>query len=412
MTGDGDPHTAITRDGVLPPTAVEVLRRILARDDAPTTATRIAADQHDPALQLVTEVGRYVHSLTTAAEDQLKADELAAIDRAAETTVPGLTSAPAYPTLRAALTLHAAAGYDPVRVPREAADDPRGLQDAADAAAVLDWRIGTPAPDDPPPLPWLPAIPHPLAGDPIWGGYLARRVERVRDHAQAVANTAAGWTTVTAPAWARPLTGDPELVRDLAVWRAATGTDPSDLRSTGATSTIATDAAHQQQLDDSVGRCVGSRTPDSGRWAERLRDAAPDITADPHWPVLLDQLADLQMGDPASASLLAAMTATSLPDELPAAALWWRLAEHVQPGAAPPDPGGQDLDIPAPVAPAATLVMGAPSLGGVVDADEPAGVAEHQLEPPTQIGRLVAAALRHDRSVLTHRTPARPGPRR
>jgi len=403
VTADGDPHTAITRDGVLPPTAVEVLHRILARDDAPTSATRIAADQHDPASQLATEVGRYVHSLATAAEQQMGVEGMAALDRDAESTAPGLTDKPAYPALRATLALHAAAGCDPVRVLREAADDPRGLQDANDVAAVLDWRIGRPAPDDPPPLPWLPAIPPPLAGDPIWGSYLARRVDKVREHAQAVADTASRWTTLTAPSWARPLTGDPELVRDLAVWRAAAGSALTDLRPTGAPSTIATDAAQQQQLDDRVRRCVGSSTADAGRWAARLREVEPDITADPYWPVLLDRLAAHRMDDPARVSLLAAMTSTSLPDELPAAALWWRLVEHLSPGAALSDPGDQDPHVSIAAA------TGPTPLPGGTSRSDAAGCHPDQ---PARTARAVSVVDRHDRTAPMNRTTARPGPRR
>ncbi|MCO7218290.1 MobF family relaxase [Klenkia sp. PcliD-1-E] len=343
VTGDGDPHTAITRDGVLPPTAIEVLQRILTRDDTPRSATSIAADQDDPARQLAAEVGRYLHALATAAEEQVGSDGMAAIDRAAETTVAGLTDAPAYPALRADLALHAAAGYDPAQILQEATDDPRGLDTARDAAAVLDWRIGPPGPDGPPPpLPWLPATPQVLGEDPVWGSYLTRRANRVRDHAQAVADRATSWTPTSAPMWARPLSGDPALLRDLAVWRAATSTEPSDPRPTGGPSTTAADAAHQQHLDDRVRRCVGASTTDAVRWAAALRGAAPDVIDDPYWPVLLDKLTTARISDPNGRSLLAALTVRPLPDEQPAAALWWRLVDHLPVHAT--EPTGQPLD--------------------------------------------------------------------
>jgi DNA primase catalytic core len=330
VTGDGDPHTAITRDGVLPPTAVEVMHRILARDDTPKSATSTCADQDDPALQLATEVGRYLHSLTTAVADQLGTDGLAAIDRAAETTVPGLTDEPAYPALHANLALHAAAGRDARFLLREAADDPRGLDGARDVAAILDWRIGAPTPDGaPPPLPWLPAIPPTVAGDPVWSSYLGRRTDRVRDLATAVAEGAVAWTADSAPSWARPFLTDPDLVRDLAVWRAAAGVDHQDPRPTGRPSSAAADLAEQRRLDSRVRDCVSTQTAESVLWAARLQDAASDLTADPFWPVLLDRLVDRRLADLDGTALGQAVAQEPLPDELPAAALWWRLVEHL-----------------------------------------------------------------------------------
>jgi len=411
VTGDGDPHTAITRDGVLPRTAVEVLHRILARDDAPRSATRVAADQRDPALQLATEVGRYVHSLVTAAEEQIGTEGVAAIDRAAESTAPGLTDEPAYPALRANLVLHAAAGYDAARVLQVAARDPRGMESAADAAAVLDWRIGRPAPDHPAPLPWLPAVPRQLADDPVWSVYLARCADQVQELAEAVADAAAAWDAMTAPAWARPLTGDPDLVRDLAVWRAAAGTEPSDLRPSGAPSTIATVAGHQRRLDDRVRLRIGSTTADTGQSAVRLHHLAPAITADPWWPVLLDRLAECRIDDPARAYLLAAVTARPLPDELPAAALWWRLADQLPASAPPRELDSQDRPLtptthPAPAVTTAAVLDGA-SRSRAVESDGSTGPAWRYTEPPPQTGRTVPAPPHRDRGPSTDRRPAR-----
>ncbi|MCO7221709.1 ATP-dependent RecD-like DNA helicase [Klenkia sp. PcliD-1-E] len=409
VTGDGDPHIVLTRDGVLPRTAVEVLQRILARDEAPTSATRIAANQHDPALQLTTEVGRYVHSLTTAAEEQIGTDGVAGIDRAAAATAPGLTDEPAYPALRANLVLHAASGYDPAQLLQVAADDPRGLDSARDAAAVLDWRIGCPAPDQPAPLTWLPAVPRPLTDNPVWGSYLARRAERVQDLAQAVGDVAAEWNAMTTPAWARPLSADPDLVRDLAVWRAAVGVEPSDLRPSGAPSAIAaTDAEHQGRLDDRVRRCMGSTTADARGWATRLSDLAPAITADPWLPVLIDRLLEHRLDDPARASVVAAATARPLPDELPAAALWWRLAEQLPVRTPGGEPGAENRNLPAVAHPAPTLA-GPVVLDAAYSAARP---GRRHPEPPPATGRTVPAAQHHGRRLSAERTPARTAPRR
>ncbi len=39
IAGDGDPHSVISRDALLPPTAGDILARVLARDHSPTSAT-------------------------------------------------------------------------------------------------------------------------------------------------------------------------------------------------------------------------------------------------------------------------------------------------------------------------------------------------------------------------------------
>jgi hypothetical protein len=79
--------------------------------------------------------------MRTTADERLGSAGLAAIDTAAEAAVTGLTTQDAYPVLRAHLALCAVAGRDPAEVLREALASPRGLDDARDVAAVLDWRI-------------------------------------------------------------------------------------------------------------------------------------------------------------------------------------------------------------------------------------------------------------------------------
>src|SRR4051812_45320325 len=175
--GDGDPHSVITRDALLPPTAVELLTRVLARDGSPTSATSDQRALADPAARISASADRYSHALSTAAENRFGPDSLTAIDRAAEAAVPGLTAQDAYPVLRAHLALCAVAGHEPVDLLRRALAWPRGLHDARDTAAVLDWRI------DPSrhhstgtgPLPWLSAVPEALRTDTEWEPYLTDR---------------------------------------------------------------------------------------------------------------------------------------------------------------------------------------------------------------------------------------------
>jgi hypothetical protein len=63
---DGDPHAVLTRDAVLPPTATEVLTRILATDASERSASTTARDLADPATHLRDAAARYADALTRA----------------------------------------------------------------------------------------------------------------------------------------------------------------------------------------------------------------------------------------------------------------------------------------------------------------------------------------------------------
>jgi hypothetical protein len=154
VAGDGDPHTVITRDALLPPTAVDVLAGILARDGSAISATSTLRQNADPFRRLG----------------------------------------------------QAAAGHDPHAV-LDAAIAARELDTAVDPAAVLDWRLDPSdlRTDRPGPLSWLPGVPDVLAADPAWAPSLPGRSRQVGDLAEQVGAVAGEWTPTTAPVWARPL---------------------------------------------------------------------------------------------------------------------------------------------------------------------------------------------------------------
>ncbi len=160
VVGDGDPHTLIRPDTILPSTATELLEQILARDGSPRSASTLLRDHQDPAVQLGESVARYLDALHMAAEDVIGSSAVQAVETSANRLLPGLADEPAWPTLRGHLLLLAAAGADPVAELFIAAAT-RDLTSAHDQAAVIDSRIqdvnqvtaGGP-------LPWLPGIPH------------------------------------------------------------------------------------------------------------------------------------------------------------------------------------------------------------------------------------------------------------
>ncbi len=343
--GDGDSHAVITRDALLPPTAVDLLTRVLARDGEPVSAASQARSLADPATRLAAGADRYYDALNTAAVDYLTrehgVDAMDRIDTAAETALPGLTRHEAYPTLRAHLALCAVDGHDPADMLRHALSSDRGLADARDVAAVLDWRLdptghrSTTSSGTESPLSWLPAVPAALSADAEWGRYLRDRAAQVTATAGEVADRAHRWTPTSAPGWALTIIDrDPALAADLAMWRAANDVPDTDRRPTGPPLPAAADARAQRALDQRITRLLGDPRAATARWKPLADSIDERITADPYWPTLADRLTIAERAGIDITSLTHAVGVESpLPDEQPAAALWWRLSRHLSPAA-------------------------------------------------------------------------------
>jgi len=384
VSGDGDPHNLIRPEALIPPTALDKLGQILGRDGSPTSATSALRDHVNPAQLLTEAAARYHDALTFGAEQLLGPDRMERIDTYAATLTTSIESetepeahlvdAPAWPTLRSHLALLALDGHDPLML-LITAIRVASLADARDPAAVLEARIedhlagtGHDSESARPvgPLPWLPAVPARLAEDTDWGPYLAAREHQVRDRALRVAAQARDWAGGTAPAWAQPFLEDAEadLRAELAVWRAATSTSDSDLRPVGAR-TIGAPGDYQARLARAVRRARPSYPFAQRSWYQALPDA---VRADPWVTPLCQRLARLERaGLPVTDYLTTALTTDptapvtagagclggersrrrSLPDEHPAAALWWRLIPHLGPAALDADPHSADLLKPA-----------------------------------------------------------------
>ncbi|UIJ35120.1 MobF family relaxase [Allobranchiibius sp. GilTou73] len=329
VIGDGDPHSVIRPEMTHPPTPTDLLERILARDDAPRSATTMLREQTEPATLLGQAAQRYLDALYVAAEHQLGAKQVATLEADAERVVPDLTQQPAWPALRAHLILTSAHGVDPIAQLR-AAVEARELDTAGDAAAVLDWRL-----DDTGlrggghgPLPWLPAVPPSLAGNDTWGSYLMQRAAKVTQVAttvreQAVAGAAPCWAPTGRPA-------DPVL-GDIAVWRAAMLVDDADRRPTGRAQLQKAAAIWQRQLAE---RLVGDRAPAMEEWGGVIAAATGTTVEaagrDPFAPVLAGRLAAMaRSGVDAPGMLRRALATGTLPDDHAAAALWWRISRHL-----------------------------------------------------------------------------------
>ncbi|WP_433734852.1 MobF family relaxase (plasmid) [Nocardia sp. CA-129566] len=321
-----------TIEARMPPTYLDVLTGVLGRDGAQLSATSADRAAADPRTRLRHSATAYADAIAAATEYRAGVELLDDIDGAAERLVPGLTDEPAYPTLRQRLSLRAAQGGDPVAILTAAVN--RGeLDSALDRAAVLDWRIA-PTGDharESGPLPWLPAIPARLRGDPEFGQHLREREQQVRGLAAEVAAAARAWDVASAPMWARSLIGsDPELLGDLAVWRAAQGVADIDRRRTGPHARSAAERRTQRKLERRAARVLGDQAVDVRRWSALATSLDPRILDDPFWPALATEWSRVSAtGLDVEVAARAAFEPMPLPAEQPAAALRWRMARDL-----------------------------------------------------------------------------------
>ena len=157
-------------------------------------------------------------------------------------------------------------------------------------------------------------------------------------------SSSAIWPTRSAPPRAngspvpsRPgralLAEQPQLMAEIAVFRAAHDVDVADTRITGPEQHANRSAAIQQFIHGRVDTALRRGQPGAQRWRSLAEGIDAHISADPFWPRLATHLdAAARAGADVSALLTDAVERHGpLPDELPAAALWWRLAGTLEP---------------------------------------------------------------------------------
>ena len=324
VVGGGDDATLIRPEGISPLTPTDTLAQILARDGSQTSANTLVREQRDPRLLLGEATQHYLDGLQFAAEHYLGKPYVAVLDANAERLLPGISDAPAWPTLRAHLLLLGAQGADPLDRLQDAISV-RELATAWDVAAVLSWRL-----DDsglrnttPGPLPWTPGIPEALAVHPPFGGWLQQRSHLVSDLAERVRQQAL--MTAEDPVWVptgvrRP---SPGVIADVEVWRAAMQIDAAEMRPTGPAQLSKAAHDYQHHLNQQIRQ---GAAPALAEWGEVLAQINPAVSADAFLPQLADQLAGLaRTGHDAAATLREAAAVGPVPDDHAAAALWWRI---------------------------------------------------------------------------------------
>jgi hypothetical protein len=118
VVGDGDPHTLIRPDTIAPRTPTETLQQIIARDEAPVSASTLLRQLNNPAARLFQAVQRCTDGLHLAAEQLVGPQTVQMLDARADQVVLHLTNEPSWPTLRAhLLALAAETGKAPTPAP-------------------------------------------------------------------------------------------------------------------------------------------------------------------------------------------------------------------------------------------------------------------------------------------------------
>ena len=309
-----------------------MLSKILARDGAQVSATTAEREAADPLLRIAAAADMYHDALGTAAETHLGATRLDKLATLADSLYPHLTQAEGWPVLRNHLALLACAGHNPAAALSEAVAK-GGLDDAGDPAAVLDWRI------DPTgghsagvgPLRWLPAVPDQLGQNPQWGQYLHRRADLVTelaDHIRAHRTRMdASHRTRMGQTPHRNGTGAGRRNRRVPCGTpsGARGQPPPRRRQYAARPRTI-----QRLLQDAAVDAIGRRRPAVARFRQLIDSIDPRIRSDSFWPQLAEHLAQAAPSRPDLAHLVVdAASEHPLPDELPAAALWWRLSGKI-----------------------------------------------------------------------------------
>ena len=283
-------------------------------------------EQQDPAVRLRDAIERYIDALHVAAEHVVGKSAAQALEGFANRLVPGLTDEPAWPTLRARLLLLAADGADPHERLRDACEASE-ISSADDRAAVLDWRLDNASPRSSRdgPLPWLPGIPDRIAADPTWGPYLDARSRLVTQLADQVRLTADGDGWAASPMLPCRPSSSPTCRYGAPPPRST----PATCDRPGHSSSVAPlEPSNSNSTSDSPLR-LPTKIGDGGNCSPQKSQAA---TADPFLPELTERLSNLsRAGFDATLLVRSAAAEGPLPDDHPAAALWWRILDQLAP---------------------------------------------------------------------------------
>lgn len=138
------------------------------------------------------------------------------------------------------------------------------------------------------------------------------------------------------PRWAQAISHDRHLWRTLAGRHRHPDTD---LVPAGAPLPPSRERNNQRLLEDKVAATAGPLAPLPDAVTRLLGEREPEVVEDPFWPVLARRLsAAASRGTDVEQLLVTALDQGRLPDQRPAAALWFRLAGQLRLTSADADP--------------------------------------------------------------------------
>ena len=276
----------MTIEAQRPSTAVEVLTRVIERDDSAVSATTARRQEHDPVPLLrkaCARIPRRAHRRRPNPSSAHRASPRSPRrrKRPSPASATGRHGQPCTPSSSGSCsTVTSRARCCGTRRCSSARDHSRDLAAVlANRLEVRDRGSG--------PLPWLPPVPRQLAEDDFWRRYFDRRAELIERYGAAVRAGASTWTEQTAPAWAVSTLNEPDLTRDLAIWRAAHDVADSDLRPTGPPAYGVKDSYQQHRLDRRVGDAGAMPAKADARIAqlgEPSTPASPPTRTGRPWP--------------------------------------------------------------------------------------------------------------------------------
>lgn len=369
--GDGDEHNIIAPEVLIPPTVVETLEQVIARDGAVVSATTMLRDEHDPRTLIAASLPRYEDALAHAAARILGDNAMAELAAQAERILPGVSEAPAWDTLHAHLAYLALDDIDTLAALREAAAE-RTFEGARDVAAVLDWRLGPHAESRAAtsgPLPWVPGIPERIRNDATYGAWVRERYELVQTDAARIRDSVHATGRQDAPEWSRAFLDAPDLHADVATWRAATFVPEESPDLLGKPRLSVRQRTYQDALLQRVERHAPAVTNPASAFVPIIEAREPRVLTDAWWPTLAARLdAAHTAGRDVAAILHDVMSDehTPLPDEHAADALWFRVLPHLGAHAAAPENSHASARLRPTWTPSLENALGAELAGWVI----------------------------------------------
>ena len=297
---------------------------MIARDDAPASATTLLAQADQPDRLLGPAATCYLDAIGFAAEHHLPQHVKDAIDTAGNSPRAHRRRRVAHPAQQP----DAARSQRPQPRPTSSTRPSRsaGSTTPATRAAVITYRLDltqASAGRTRGPLPWLPGIPTQLLDDPYWKTYLSDRYQLTRQLGEET-HQHAHRQPRRRPAGPNTSPGStPTLVADIQLWRAANQIPDTDLRPTGPPALRARRTRHPTPpRPPARDRQAGIR-----EWAPRITEAAPAVgrRPPPARPRRTPRHPQPQAGQTSPNSSRQAAAQGHLPDDHPADALGYRI---------------------------------------------------------------------------------------